>query len=126
MTERLLAKGDVGNKTNILVCDGCTKCDGDVLMVKVIDYLGTFLTFDFDTSARVSYDNKTYILVSLLKEDSSLFEHELSTYVDNEELYFCLKYCGIQQWNEGVLICEREIAKRELNKGSVVVERFEL
>ena len=88
--------------------------------------LGTFLTFDFDTPARVSYDNKTYILVSLLEEDSSLFEHELSTYVDNEELYFCLEYCGVQQWNEGILICEREIAKRELNKESVVVERFEL
>ena len=126
MTERSLAEGDVGNKTNILVCDECTKCGGDVLMVKVVDYLGTFLTFDFDTPARVSYDNKTYILVSLLEEDSSLFEHELSTYVDNEELYFCLEYCGVQQWNEGILICEREIAKRELNKESVVVERFEL
>lgn len=99
MTERLLAKGDVGNKTNILVCDGCTKCDGDVLMVKVIDYLGTsFLTFDFDTPTKVSYDNKTYILVSLLEEDSSLFEHELSTYVDNEELYFVL---NIVEYNSG-------------------------
>lgn len=32
MTERLLAENDVGNKTNILVCGGCTECDGDVLM----------------------------------------------------------------------------------------------
>lgn len=35
MTERLLAKGDVGNKTNILVCGGCTKCGGDVLMLEL-------------------------------------------------------------------------------------------
>lgn len=107
---------DVGNKTNILVCGGCTKCNGDVLMVKVVNYVGTFFTFDFDTPTRFSYDNKTYILASILEENSSLFEHELSTYVDNEELYFCLEYCGIQQWNEGVLICEREITKRGLNK----------
>lgn len=101
---------DVGNKTNILVCGG------DVLMAKVVDYVGTFVTFGFDTPIRASYDNKTYILASILEENSSLFEHELSTYVDNKELYFCLEYCGIQQWNEGVLICEREIAKRKLNE----------
>lgn len=100
-------------------------CDGDVLMTKVVDYLGTFLTFGFDTPVRVSYNNKTYILASILEENSSLFEHELSTYVDNEELYFCLEYCGIRQWNEGILICEREIDKRGLNKVEVK-ERFEL
>lgn len=87
--------------------------------MKVVDYVGTFFTFGFDTPIRASYDNKTYILASILEENSSLFEHELSTYVDNEELYFCLEYCGIQQWNEGVLICEREIAKRGLNNTSV-------
>ena len=81
-------------------------------MVKVVDYVGAFFTFGFDTPIRASYDNKTYILVSILEENSSLFEHELSTYVDNEELYFYLEYCGTQQRNEGILICEREIAKR--------------
>lgn len=91
--------------------------------MKEIDYYGTFV--GFDTPPRVSYDNKTYILASLLEENSNLFERELSTYVDNEELYFCLEYCGIQQWNEGVLICEREIAKRGLNNTSVKT-RFSL
>lgn len=91
--------------------------------MKEIDYYGTFV--GFDTPPRVSYDNKTYILASLLEENSNLFERELSTYVDNEELYFCLEYCGIQQWNEGVLICERKIAKRGLNNTSVKT-RFSL
>lgn len=108
-----------------MVRGGCTECDGDVLMVKVVNYVGTFFTFDFDTPIRFSYDNKTYALASILEENSSLFEHELSTYVDNEELYFCLEYCGTQHWNEGVLICEREIAKRGLNREGVK-ERFEL
>lgn len=115
---------DVGNKTNILVCGGCTKCGGDVLMKK-IDYYGTFV--GFDTPKRLSFNGMTFILISLLSEDSVQFERDLSNCIDvnNEELYFCLEYCGIQQWNEGVLICEREIAKRGLNKVEVK-ERFEL
>lgn len=117
---------NVRNKTNILVCGECTECDGDFLM-KEIDYHGSYILMNNPT--RVSFEGNIYILASLLEEDSASFERDLSTYtdyIDDEELYFYLQYCiEKQKWNEGTLICEREIAKRGLNKVGVK-ERFEL
>lgn len=106
---------------------GYIECGGDILKMKmkVIDYYGTFVTFDLNAPIRVSNDGQTYVLASLLEENSALFEDELSSKIADKELYLCLEYCSKQEWNEGILICEREIDKRGLNKVEVK-ERFEL
>ena len=130
MTERLLAEGDVGNKTNILVCGGCVKCDGDVLMLELPK-----LTREIDESIsswieRYIFDETNsngvaYVFKSFHDRDAKEFAYDISDLFINHQLYDYLDACIDVEWNEGVLICEREIAKRGLNRVEVK-ERFEL
>ena len=66
-----------------------------------------------------------YILESFRQENPVMFEQNMADIMCGFFLFDYLDGCIKEEWNEGVLICEREIAKRGLNKVEVK-ERFEL
>lgn len=113
-----------------MVCGGYVKCGGDFLMKEqptVIKELKEITDWLNQHTISISHDADIafYVLESFREHDPVAFEKNIAdikcSFFVHDYLYGCIK----EEWNEGILICEREITKRGLNKVGVK-ERFEL
>lgn len=78
-----------------------------------------------DVAKRLKYEYYSYIAPLYADWRNGMkFKQEVEMTIDNH-VKALLKYCIMIEWNEGIIICEREIARRGLHVEDNE-ERFDL
>lgn len=69
--------------------------------------------FDADKELKAKYYSYIAPLYVDMRDDIR-FQYEIELTIDSQ-VKSLLKYCIMSEWNEGVLICEKEIERRGLH-----------